>query len=215
MLVGAAFSRLGDEERAERALTAASAAAPDFFAPVSWRALVLRERGDVAAASAVLRSFLKTHDNDARGLLQLAAIDAGRGNAADAVASFARIAPSVVFADDDAAALYARAARQAGPGALRAMLAAARDGAASAKTLGQVSLAAGDDEGAASALRRALIGDPADADLSPLYLEAMTRLGRVEEAHSLLSEIVRQRPEAATAVEILSAGADFKVNIRQ
>lgn len=214
-LVGAAFDKLGDAARAERAFVAASAATPDFFAPVSLRAAALAERGDKAGAVLLLRAFLKTHDKDARALLQLAAIEAASGDAVGAAASFARIEPSVVFADGKMAALYAEAARKAGPDALRAMLATARGGAASAKTLGRVSLAAGDDEAAASALRRALLGDPADADLAPLYLEAMTRLGRIEEAHSLLSEIVRQRPEAAGTGEILSADADFKVNIRQ
>lgn len=214
-LVGAAFVKFDDEDRADRALTAASAAAPHFFAPVSLRAAALMDRGDDAAAGAVLRSFLQDNGNDARALMQLAAIDAKSGNAAGAVVSFAKVPPSVLFADGEAAALYAAAARAAGPLALKAMLAAARDGATSAKTLGRVSLAAGDDVGAASALRRALIGDPGDADLPLLYLEAMTRLGRVEEAHSLLAEIVRQRPEAAGAVGILSADADFRVKIRQ
>ncbi|MFZ5618466.1 MAG: tetratricopeptide repeat protein [Pseudomonadota bacterium] len=198
-LAGEAFLRARDFNRAADALERASAPASQFFTPVRLRAGLFVQRENSAAAIGLIRDFLKHNPGDVAAQLALAANEADIGAVRAAYASYAAVPPSAVFADEEAAIRFAKAAASIGPEAIRSTLEAAMDAAPSALTLGKVHAAAGDDSGAAAAFRRALIDDPVNPQSPALYLESMARQGRTDEARSFLEEILRRRPEAVAA----------------
>lgn len=220
-LAGSLFIQLDDAENAERALTLSSAAAPDFLAPVLLQATLRARGGAYEGAAALLLRFLARHADSDRARLALARIEAQSGDMKAAAENFAKVPPDAIFNDEANAALYGSAAKAAGGAARAAMLQAARASAATPRIQGLALAAAGDDEGAAAAFRRAVLANPDDADLARRYLELMTALGRAAEATSLLSEIARRRDgdlgprdqHASAADPRIRAG--FEVNIRQ
>lgn len=219
-LAGSAFIALDDAANARRSLTLSSEAAPDFLAPVLLRADLHVREGAYADAAALLREFLTRHESDDRARLALAKIEAGSGDAGLASASFAAMPPKEVFALEETAVLYGQAAKAAGGEALAAMLKSARANAPSARILGSALAAAGDDPGAAEALKKAVIAEPGDDELARRYFEIMTALGRAGEAQSLVDEIGRRRNRDAgpgepdTGSDPRKSG-DSRVNIRQ
>jgi tetratricopeptide (TPR) repeat protein len=207
-LAGEAFRRIGDFDRADDAFARVSAAKPGFFAPLGARARLFVDRGNRAAALGLLREFLAVNPANREARLAMAILESESGAAQAAVASFSSLAPEDVFADEAAAVSYARAALQAGPAALERMLAHATAGATPKRLLGRIYSVIGDDERASAALRLALIADPAGDELPGEYFASMERLGRGEEAKTLLAEIVRRRPDARGAGDALAAAGD-------
>ncbi len=203
-LAGEAYARLGDVVRADNALGKAAAAAPSFFAPVKTRARLFAEQGSNAAALDLLRDFQKRNPASDRARLALGVLEATMGADGAAVKSFAALPAEMVFADAEAATLYAVAAVSAGASATDQMLAAARS-AASSLVLGRIYASIGDTANAAHEFRKALIVDPLSTQSPALYHAAMRALGREEEATSLLTEIVRRRPDAAGAALALKS----------
>lgn len=202
-LAGAALQRVGDGDRAQDVFARASSLAPDFFAPVRARAEMFALENNRAAAIGLLREFLAGNARHAEARLAMAILEAEGGAHRAACQSFASLPPALVFADERAGILYARAAHAMGAAATTRMLAAARDAQPSLVALGAIHSEVGDDAGAAAMLRRALIADPTDEEAPGLYLAAMTRMDRADEARSLLVEIVRQRPEAVAVAAVL------------
>lgn len=192
-LAGVAFGAAGDQARADALLIKASAGAPGFLTPVKVRAAAMEREGDVAGAAALLRGFAAMNRNDEQAQLLLAAAEAASGDWERAVETYASIDPAAVFGDARAAAAYGKAAGKTGGDALSDMRRGARLHASSARILGLSLAAADDDEGAAPALKIALIADPADTDVKVAFLGAMTRIGQSGEARSLLAEIGRRQ----------------------
>ena len=200
-LAGSAFARLGDTPRAEAALDAAVSAAPGFFAPARLRADLFARAGRKAEAIDLLASFTRDNPDHAAARLSLAVAEAQIGDMRAAYASFAAVDPALVFSDEAAAILYANVARALGPKETLLFLESARRSAPDFAILGLALAAAGDDDGAAAALRRPLIGGAARPEIAAAYLAAMSRLGRGDEAASLLAELAR-RHEAVNTPEI-------------
>jgi tetratricopeptide (TPR) repeat protein len=207
-LAGEAFRRIGDFDRADDAFARASAAEPGFFAPLGARVRLFVDRGNRPAAIGLLREFLVVNPVNLEALVAMAILEEESGAARAAAASFSSLAPKEVFADEAAAIHYARAALKTGPAALELMLERARENATSMRLLGRIYSAVGDDERAAAAFRLALIADPADLEVPGEYFAAMERLGRGDEARTLLAEIVRRRPDARGAGDALAAAGD-------
>ncbi|MEK7264611.1 MAG: hypothetical protein AAB227_00805, partial [Pseudomonadota bacterium] len=209
-LAGVAFTRLGDTHKAVRALTLSAAAAPDFLAPVLLQANLLS--GDDAAA--LLREVLMRHADNSRARLALATLEAKGGDMLAAAEDYATLPPEMVFSDEQSSALYGAAAKNAGGEALKAMLHAARVSAATPRLQGIALAAAGDAEGAAAALRRAVLASPEDADTVRRYVEAITALGRDEEAASLILEIGRRREAGSSRLDRPAGDAEGPENRR-
>ncbi len=198
-LAGEAFRRVGDFDRADDAFGRASAGAPNFFRPVVARSRLFADQGNRPAAIGLLREFLAENPASDEARLAMAILETEGGAARAAAASFAAVAPHIVFANEESARLYARAADASGPAARRRMLAGAMASSPSHRILGQVYAAIGEDDRAAAAFRLALIAEPTDSALPALYEAVMHGLGRDEQAAALLSEIVKRHPEAAAA----------------
>lgn len=208
-LAGSAFARLGDTPRAEAALDAAVSTAPGFFAPVRLRADLLTRAGRKAEAIDLLASFTADNPDHAAARLALAVAEAQVGDRRDAHASFAAVEPSLVFSDAGAAILYAHAARALGPKETLLFLERVRRSAPDFEILGLALEAAGDDAGAAAALRRPLIAGVARPEIAAAYLAAMSRLGRGDEAASLLAELARRRDAVNTPAKSPEIRATF------
>lgn len=191
-LAGLAFRKLDDMGNASQSLTLSSEMAPDFLAPVLLHSELLAQGGAYKEAAMRLNSFLSRHGDDPRARLALARVEARGGDPVAASRSFALVPPALVFAEEETAALYGAAAKAAGGEARAEMQKAARANAPSSRILGVALATAGDDAGAAAALRNAVIAAPEDEGLARRYLEIMTMLGRAEEARSLLGEIERR-----------------------
>jgi len=220
-LAGALFAKLEDTESAARAFGLAAASAPDFLAPVLLNADLHARSGDRDGAAAILREFLARHDDNDRARLILARLEAENGDLKSAAENFAKIPPQAIFGDETLAALYGAAAKAAGGAAQVKMIETARASASTPRIQGVSLAATGDNEGAAAALRRAMLAGLGDDDLAGLYQEVMTSLGRADEAGSLLAEIRRRRnpaansPDAGAGIAEARKIADFEVNIRQ
>ncbi len=208
---GAGYEALGEWAKADEMYVRASVVAPDFFRPVMNAADLARRRGANSRAIKLLSRFAEAHPDHVEARLALARAYEAAADFNAAADAYARIAPEILFASPEAARAYAAAATQAGRTAREAMLIAAAAGATDAKILGETLFIAGDDEGAAAALRKALIADPANQEIARRYVEAMTRLGRGDDAQSLLKAIKNQA-SAGAAVE--ESGADKNENAR-
>ena len=220
-LAGALFAKVEDAGSAARAFTMAAAAAPDFLAPILLNAELRAQAGDSDGATAILREYLSRHAGSDRARLALARLEAENGALKSAAENFAKIPPQTIFSDETLAALYGAAAKAAGGPARATMLETARASASTPRIQGIALATAGDNEGAAAALRRAMLAGSGDDDLARLYHDVMSALGRAEEAASLLAEIERRRNPAAGVADPEGGSAearkiaDFEVNIRQ
>lgn len=208
-LAGSAFARLGDAVRAAAALEAAASRTPGFFAPVRLHADLLTRAGQKAEAIALLAGFAAANPKSAAAHLALAFAEAEMGDMRAAYLSFAAIEPARVFSDVGAAVLYAKAARALGPEETQRFRAIARRAAPDYETLGLALAAAGDDAGAAGALRRPLIAGAAGPEIAEAYLAAMSRLGRAGEAASLLAELASRSSAVNMPVESPEIRATF------
>lgn len=202
-LGGEATARLGDLAQADEFFARATVLAPDFFAPVRLRAA---QASDKARAISILQEFAESHPDHAGAAMTLGAVAAAAGEAALATQAYERVDPERLFADEVARLAYIRAAHAVGGERLDRAIMAAEAHAPSQEALGLVHLAAGDDARAIAPLRKALIGEAAGDSTATAYLEAMSRLGRAEEAQSLLSEIERKRNGDRADLEDSRAG---------
>ncbi|MCB2096172.1 MAG: hypothetical protein KDE05_00945 [Parvularculaceae bacterium] len=201
MLGGAAYERLGEWARADEMYVRASVAAQGQFTPVRRAADLALARGATERAIRLIEMFASAHPDHVAARLALARAHLAGDDARGAARIYAGLAPEDVFASREAALSYAQAAKGAGEKAREEMLAAARQGSSDMAILGEASLAVGDDAGGSAALREALIADPADERIAALYAGAMTRLGKEEEAQSLLAAIAKRAGKNETVEE--------------
>lgn len=199
MLAGEAFLQSGDKDSAMRAWIKAVSVSPGFYAPVERLSKLYEESSDVGFAERALKKFLADNANHQEARLTLARLLARHQDFTGAATLYAQVPASIVFATAQSAADYGSVARKAGAEDAAKMIRAAKAVIENPKILGFALAAAGDHNGAAQALRRALIADPADNSVAALFLETMTRIGRKSEALSLLSEIESREPAAEDA----------------
>ncbi len=208
-LAGSAFARLGDTPRAASALQRAALSAPGFLTPVRLRAELLARAGRKAEAIALLAGFATANPKNAAARLEVAVAEAEVGDARSAYVTFVAVDPSLVFSDTQAAMLFARGARALGDAETQRFLVSARRAAPNYEILGLALEAAGDDAGAAAALRRSLIAGAARPEIADAYMAAMSRLGRAGEAVSLLAELASRRNSVNTPVDPPEIRATF------
>jgi Tfp pilus assembly protein PilF len=193
-LAGEAYLQSGDKDSAMRAWTRAVSASPGFYAPVVRLSELYEASGDIDFAQRALKKFLADNASHHEARLTLARLLARHQDFTGAAALYAQVPASLAFATAQSAADYGTIARKAGADATAKMIRAAKAVIEKPKVLGFALAAAGDHNGAAQALRRALIADPEDTDAASLFLETMSRLGRRAEAVSLIKEIESRRP---------------------
>lgn len=184
-IAGAAYARLGDGRRADEVFSKASLLSLEFFAPVKERARHYAESMRAVAAADLLRNFEKRNPGHIDARLEIAVLEARMGAAGAAVKSFAALPAETVFAEEETGLAYAEAANTVGGAARQSVIVAAQS-AATNQVLGKVFERLGEDENAARAFRSALIETPESAEIAALYHAAMVRLGRTDEAASLL-----------------------------
>lgn len=192
-IAGDALSLAGDSAGAAGRWKSAIALAPDFYAPVERFAAALEAAGDFKAATLALRRFTTENPSHVDARFALARLLSTMGEFADAADTYGSIPPTHIFASAELAQEYGAVARKAGPAETEKMIRTAKAVAISPRVLGFALAAAGDKQGAATVLRRAVIADPADSALVSLFEATMTDLGRRDEALSLIGEIERRK----------------------
>lgn len=190
----AALARNGADDDAAALAFDAGRAAFGFFAPVALRAGILETMGRGAEALGQIEVFAAAHPGHAPARLYRARLLLRLDDVEASATAFAAIEPSLVFAEEEAALDYARAAATVGEPWRQVMLDAAATGSLPRTRLAHVLEAAGEDAGAAAAYRDALVDDPGSADLAKAYREVMARQGRAGDADALLETIARRHP---------------------
>lgn len=198
-LLGQAFMRLGDMAKAEAKLQEAAKAAPDFYAPVALLADLYDSAGKQAAAADALDDFVRSAPTHGAARLALAMARYALGDAPAAADAFALAPQAQLFADPSTARAYGASARSVGGARLEAMTDAARGYAPTPALLAVALEAAGDDNAAAAAYRRAVLADPQNRALAEEFLQLMSRIGRAGEARSLLDAVNRATSRLAPA----------------
>jgi putative PEP-CTERM system TPR-repeat lipoprotein len=206
-----ALLALGRLEEAGEATTRALAEAPLHVAANQVEARRLAAVGEMAAARERLRTITDlAADNVGYWLLrgQLAMADIDFAAAAEAFARAEEIAP----ASPDVQLLQSRLAQQQGKlaearGHLEAVLESEPDNAAAIFRLAELQLAEGDPSAADQTLRG--IADLLREDPNALRLQGTikARLGQYAQARTFLGRYLAQRPDDASARQLLAAVA--------
>jgi hypothetical protein len=193
----AALARAGLDDEAAALAFDASRAAGDFYSPVALRAALLEKKGRTAEALGHLEVFAAKNAGHAPARIARAQLLLRLDDIEGAVAAFAAVEPSAIFADEAPALDYARAASIAGDPWRQAMIGAASAALPRGERLGRALEAAGEDAAAAEVYRDALIDNPDSADLQRAYRNVMIRQGRLDDAEALFAAIARRRPAPA------------------
>lgn len=167
-------------------------------------AKALTRLGQNAEAERILKAAIAQRPTDRDLNVALARMFVGRGETAAAVSALARVPVRSLLEDVASAELRLELARDSGPDAVAAFLKEAEAAAPSTLGLARLAERAGRDDIAARAFRGVVVAVPTSLSASTGYLESMTRLGRREEALTML-ETAARAAKSAEIVEFVKA----------
>lgn len=194
VLAGDMAVLLGVDGEARTHYAAAAALAPSAWAPCEGLARLDIRAGDVAAARGRLGDAQTDERGEFKRRLMLARALAMLGEAGRALEALSPVAGRLAVTGESAL-LYAGLLAEAGdPASLDMFAAAVRRASPASLHTAQVLTLAGRDAEAAAAARRALAGAPGDERARAVYLAAMQKIDRAQEAEDFLSAMARAHP---------------------